>query len=78
MLSESAAVTLKLARRRGGRIRTVASRSGARAAGAIPIVLPRRALRRPGRYRVTVVARDAAANASAPARVRFRVPRSAP
>jgi hypothetical protein len=29
--------------------------------------------RRPGRYRLTVAARDAAGNASAPARVTFKV-----
>jgi uncharacterized delta-60 repeat protein len=66
-LSEPARVRLTL-KRRGGRTRRLALDA---VAGANRVHTPRRLKR--GRYRLSVVATDAAGNASAPARVRFRI-----
>jgi hypothetical protein len=67
-LDEAARVTVKVSRR-GKVVRRVRRDA---AAGTVTVRLRRRAIRLPGRYRVTVRAVDAAGNASAAAR-RFRV-----
>jgi hypothetical protein len=72
-LTEAAQVTVTLARRRDGRFRRVSALTRDRPAGPAVVRIARRLLRRTGRYRVTVVATDAAGNRGAPAATRFRV-----
>ena len=75
-LSEPAAVTLGVQRRKAGRLlpRGVLRRAGAEGRNRVAFAgrIRGRALA-PGRYRLTVRARDAAGNLSAPVRVGFRV-----
>jgi hypothetical protein len=69
-LSEPAAVTMRVQRRAGRRLRAVGrARRAAGRAGANRVALPRL---KPGRYRVAVVATDAAGN-RAVKRLAFRV-----
>lgn len=68
-LDEAARVTVKVSRR-GEVLRRVRRDA---AAGTVTVRLPRRAVRLPGRYRVTVRAIDAAGNAALPVRAAFRV-----
>jgi hypothetical protein len=82
MLSEKARVTLRIQRRLAGRrarYRTVGvlSRSASSGANSTRFSgrLRKRALR-PGRYRVRIVATDAAGNCSAPRTTSFRIARS--
>ncbi|MCW2991477.1 MAG: hypothetical protein JWM73_2071 [Solirubrobacterales bacterium] len=66
-LSEAATVTVTLARRAGKRYQRVAGRyrlAGALGANRVRLSAKRFARLRPGRYRATFVARDAAGNAS--------------
>ena len=72
-LSEPAQVAVTLARRRNGRFRTLTTITRAKAGGEVGVRLPRRLVRRSGRYRVALLATDAAANVSPTARTRFRV-----
>jgi hypothetical protein len=68
-LDEAARVTVKVSRR--GKVVRRVQRDAA--AGTVTVRLRRRAIRLPGRYRVTVRAVDAAGNAALPVRAAFRV-----
>ncbi len=73
-LSEAATVTARLERRRGRRWKRVGGSVGARlAAGKGQLRVKRRLS--PGRYRLTLVAADAAGNRSAPKRLTFTIKR---